>query len=57
MSAAKEGLTAQDLKILESYAVADNRELYFNYLALRFPHVSINNIKHLRPDGWKQVRA
>ncbi len=33
MSAAKEGLTAQDLKILESYAVADNRELYFNYLA------------------------
>lgn len=33
MSANREGLTAEDIRILEIYAEANNRELYFNYLA------------------------
>lgn len=33
MSAPKAGLDANDLKILETYALDGNRELYFNYLA------------------------
>ncbi|MEG0184700.1 MAG: hypothetical protein RR704_14735 [Stenotrophomonas sp.] len=33
MTAAREGLTQKEMDVLEAYADAGNRELYFNYLA------------------------
>lgn len=33
MNTGKDGLSRQDLDILETYAETGNRELYFNYLA------------------------
>ena len=44
---------AQEREVTED----DRTSTCIRHPTLRFPRVPTNNIKHLRHDGWKNVRA